>query len=356
MRLGFAACCLSAFVPLCSRAASPPPIAVKVVIVTTFEADYDNPNGTGATPGEAQRWIAGFHLDTLLPLPAAFRPVRMNSDGVLELMTGMATARAAASTMALGLDARFDLSHAYWILAGTAGIDPARASMGSAAWAEWVVDGDIGNAIDPREIPAGWPDGHIPWDRNTPFDPPGSNIGQFYHLNPGLVHWAFGLTRNTPIPDSEGMRQYRRAFTDFPEARRPPFVLIGDTLASATYWQGTLETAWARRWVKLYTAGKGVFTTTACEDSGFLQAITFLGKAGRVDPRRVLVLRAGSDYCLPRPGVTSAESIQYGTDKAYMAEKEAFASLYAVGSVVVQAWVRGWETYRDQIPGNSGGP
>jgi purine nucleoside permease len=356
MRIAFTAFCLTAFAPLFTLAAPPAPIAVKVVIVTTFEADYDNPNGTGVTPGEAQHWITGFHLDTLVPLPAAFRPVRMNADGVLELMTGMATARAAASTMALGLDSRFDLSKAYWILAGTAGIDPARASQGSAAWAEWVVDGDISNAIDPREIPPGWPDGHIPWDQNTPFDPPGSNIGQFYHLNGRLVHWAFGLTRNTPIPDSEGMRKFRSFFTDFPEARRPPFVLIGDTLASATYWQGTLNTAWARRWVKLYTGGKGVFTTTACEDSGFMQTITFLGKAGRVDPNRVLVLRAGSDYCVPRPGVTSAESIQYGTDKAYMAEGEAFASLYAVGSVVVREWVRGWDTYRDQIPGNPGEP
>ena len=42
----------------------------------------------------------------------------------------MATARAAASVMALGSDPRFDLTHAYWIVAGTAGVDP---KVGSAA-------------------------------------------------------------------------------------------------------------------------------------------------------------------------------------------------------------------------------
>jgi purine nucleoside permease len=331
-------------------AAAEAPLPVKVVVVTTFEQDYDNPNATGISPGEAVRWIHGFHLDTVVPLPAGFRPVRMNGDGVLELMTGMTTGKAAASTMAFGLDSRFDLSKAYWILAGIAGVDPVQASIGSAAWAEWVVDGDIKNAVDPREIPKDWPDGSIPWDQSTPFGPLGSNIGQVYHLNPRLVHWAFDLTRSAEIPDSEGMRSYRPRFVGFPQAQRPPFVLMGDTLASATYWQGTLDTAWARRWVKLYTGGRGTFTTTACEDSGFMQAMTLLAKAGRVDLNRVLVLRTASDYCLPRPGVTSAESLQYGTDSAYLGEREAAEAAYVVGGIVVRELVRGWPTYRDAVP------
>lgn len=327
-----------------------PPLPIKVVIVTTFEQDYLNPKATGASDGEASRWIRGLHLDRVVPLPAGFRPVRLNSSGVLETMTGMTTGRAAASTMALGLDPRFDLRQAYWILAGIAGVDPLRASQGSAAWAEWVVDGDIDNFIDPREIPAAWPDGHIPWDGTTPTDPPGRNIGQVYHLNSGLVHWAYGITRDTPIPDSERMRRYRALFPGFPAAQRPPFVLIGDNLASATYWQGRRETDWARRWVALYTGGRGTFVTTSCEDSGFLQAMTLLDKAGKADFRRVLVLRAASDYCVPRPGVTSAESLQYGTDKAYLAMDEAFESAYVVGRRVVDELVRHWRRYETTPP------
>ena len=127
-------------------------------------------------------------------------------------------------------------------------------------------------------------------------------------------------------------------------------MLIGDTLASATYWQGTLDTLWARRWVKLYTQNQGTFTTTACEDSGFMQAMTLLAKAGRVDLRRVLVLRTASDYCAPRPGVTSAESLRYDADKAYMAEREAAESAYVVGGIVVRELVRGWPAYCDAVP------
>jgi len=326
------------------------PTAIKVVVVTTFEDDYDDLSATGLSSGEAYLWIKGMHLNHVLPLPAGFRPVRTNDQGVLELMTGMTTGKAAASTMALGLDPRFDLSKAYWILAGIAGVDPERASLGSAAWAEWVVDGDISNQIDPREIPAGWPDGQIPWDRTTPFDPPAGNIGEVYHLNPALVHWAFDLTRNTPIPDSAGMKNFRAKFNGYPPAQKPPFVLIGDNLASATYWQGRLDTQRARRWVKLFTAGRGNFTTTSCEDSGFMQAMTLLAKAGKVDLRRVLVLRTASDYCMPRPGVTAAQSLVYDSDKAYMADKEASQSAYAVGSVVVNELVKDWPVYKDRVP------
>jgi purine nucleoside permease len=326
------------------------PIPIKVVIVTTFEEDYDNPNATGDTPGEAVAWIKGLHLDKVIPLPAGFRPVRMNDDGVLELMTGMTTGKAAASTMALGLDPRFDFSKTYWILAGIAGIDPKQASIGSAAWAEWIVDGDIANFIDPREIPPSWPDGHIPWDQTSPFGPLGSNIGQLYRLNPELVHWAFNLTKDVAIPDSDGMKKFRARFQGYPQAQRPPFVLIGDNLASATYWQGAVSTDWARRWVKLYTQGKGTFTTTACEDSGFMQSMTLLAKAGRVDLRRVLSLRTASDYCMPIPGVTAVESLQYGTDKAYMALSEAAEAAYVVGSPVVNELVRGWTNYRQKVP------
>lgn len=42
--------------------------------------------------------------------------------------------------MALGLDPRFDLTHAYCLLNGIAGVDRARAWIGSSAWARFVVN------------------------------------------------------------------------------------------------------------------------------------------------------------------------------------------------------------------------
>src|SRR5271170_2631181 len=97
------------------RAQSPTPaspIQVKVVVVTMFERGED----TGDAPGEYQLWVDREHLDQVIPLPAGYHHVRLNKDGVLGMLTGVGTAKAAASVMALGTDPRFDLSKAYWIV------------------------------------------------------------------------------------------------------------------------------------------------------------------------------------------------------------------------------------------------
>ena len=80
-------------------------------------------------------------------------PLFSNDEGVLAVCTGGGIANATATIMALGQDPRFDLSKAYWLVAGIAGGDPEDTSLGSAVWAEHVVDGDLLYEIDAREIP-----------------------------------------------------------------------------------------------------------------------------------------------------------------------------------------------------------
>src|SRR5271167_1208925 len=145
---------------LAARGAVPAaaPIPVKVVVVAMFELGAD----TGDAPGEYQFWVEREHLDQTIPFPAGYHDLRMNSNGVLAVLTGQGTAKAASTIMALGLDPRFDLSKAYWVVAGIAGADPAKATLGSAVWTDWVVDGDLGYEIDAREIPADWTTGYVP--------------------------------------------------------------------------------------------------------------------------------------------------------------------------------------------------
>src|SRR5277367_4393078 len=73
------------------------PIPIKVVVVTMFEAGAD----TGDRPGELQYWVERNHLDQILPFPQAYHGLRLNRDGVLAVLTGMGTAKAAGSIMAL---------------------------------------------------------------------------------------------------------------------------------------------------------------------------------------------------------------------------------------------------------------
>ena len=328
-------------------AAQEPRIPVKVVVVAMIELGAD----TGDRPGEFQYWVERKKLDRVFPFPHGFRDLRMNDQGVLGVVTGVGTARAAATIMALGMDPRFDLTKAYWVVAGIAGVDPADASLGSAVWAEWVVDGDLAHEIDAREIPADWKTGYVPLRRSVPYESPKekADTAEVFRLDPRLVEWAYRLTKDTPLPETEQMKTERALYTG-EVARRPPFVLKGDTLSSGTFWIGALLNAWANDWVAYHTEGQGRYVTTAMEDTGTLQSLTWLGRAGRVDSRRVLVLRTGSDFDVPPPGRTAAEALALTKVGQYAAFQPALESAYRVGAVVVDALLANWEKYRDTLP------
>ncbi len=329
-----------------TASAQPRPIVVKVVVVTTFEVGAD----TGDAPGELQYWVERDRLDTIYPFPDGYHPLRMNSDGELAIVTGEGATHAAASIMALGLDPRFDFSHAYWMVAAIAGGCPERVSLGSAAWARWVVDGDLAYEIDAREIPPGWTTGYVPRGKDRPFEEPAKpEPGQVYALNQGLVDWAFDLTRSTPLEDTPQLKAARSRF-DGAAADRPPFVTLGDEISASTFWHGKLMDAWAQRWVPYFTDGKGVFATTAMEDSGILQSLQFLANAGRVDWRRVLVLRTVSNYDQQPRGMDAAQSLAMQRVGKYAAYRPSLETAYSVGHVVVKELLTHWTQYERTVP------
>ena len=160
------------------------PIEIKVVVINMFEIGQD----TGDAPGEYQYWVEREHLDTIFPFPAGYHDLRLNTrTGVLGVLTGVGTARTAATIMALGLDPRFDLTHAYFLVAGIGGIDPQMGSLASAVWSDYIVDGDLAHEIDAREIPKDWKTGYVPLGKSTPYEQPRAarfgDDGNVYHLN-----------------------------------------------------------------------------------------------------------------------------------------------------------------------------
>jgi len=297
-----------------------------------------------------QYWVERDHLDRVYPLPAGYHAARMNDDGEMAILTGQGTAHAAATIMALGLDPRFDFTHAYWIVAGIAGGSPDRVSLGSAAWARWVVDGDLGYEIDAREIPPGWTTGYVPLRKSKPFDPPAAPLdGQVYALNAGLAEWAFDLTRATPLADSDHLKEIRSHF-DGAAAQRPPFVTVGDEISSSTYWHGKLLDAWAAQWVPYFTGGKGEFATTAMEDTGTLQSLEFLSNAGLVNLKRVLILRTVSNFDRQPRDLSAAESLATQRIGKYSGYLPSLEAAYTVGHAVVSELLTHWPTYQQTIP------
>ena len=324
------------------------PWPIRAVVVATFEIGAD----TGDTPGEFQFWVEREHLDEVIDFPGGVHPLRTNREHtVLAMLSGTTLVNATASMMALGLDPRFDLSRAYFLINGIAGVDPHDASIGSAAWANYVV-GDVAREIDPRDAPAAWPYGLFPVgaDGPKPSAVPAApwTRSNLYVLNPRLAAWAFQQTRALSLGDDPVVAAFRAGFKGYPNAQRPPFVLMGDTFASDYYWHGVIMTQYANDWVSLYTGGKGNFVMTEMEDSGFMQALERLDKMHRVDLARVMVLRTGSNYSMPAPGHTAVESVT----APYIGSKLALESAWLCGSTVLHRILNNWATTAEHIPGS----
>ncbi|MBF0865687.1 MAG: purine nucleoside permease [Gluconobacter potus] len=346
----------AALLSLCAlgSASAHAPIPVRVVVVTTFEIGKD----TGDTAGEYQNWIEKLPLQKTIPAPGTDHDVmHYNPDlHVLGIASGEGPEHMASAITALVLDPRFDLRHAYFVLAGIGGIDPNFGTIGSAVWAPRVINGGLSHLIDPREIPASWPDGFTPVQGSTPDEKPRpalhSGMGDMeYTLDPALVQWVYGLTKDIILPDNDGLKASRLRYTGFAAAQKPPSVQLGDTISGETFWVGAKMNQWAERWVKYWTDGQGVMATTAEEDVAFCQALALQGKAGRVDPKRALILRTASNFDMQPPGQSAAQLL---SDEAHETGFSGFQAsvdaAYTVGSVVVKELATHWDRYEKALP------
>jgi purine nucleoside permease len=321
------------------------PIPVKVAIVVTFEVGADR----GDRPGEFQFWVERENWTQRIDVPGVDHPVLTDGNGTIGVVSGT-TARASNQIMALVLSGRFDFSKTYWIINGIAGVDPAVASIGSAAWARYVIDGDVAYEIDAREADPSWPYAIIPIGSTVPNKKPAYQGWEpdtmMYPLNASLVGWAYSLTKDTPIPDSPEMMAYRATYDGFRNAQKPPFVFYGETFGSCRYWHGKSLTKWAEDWTRLWTDGKGTFAMSDMEDQGIAAALTRLSKMGRVDFQRVLFLRTASNYCMQAP----KQDVNKSLHNDYAGYIPSLEAAYRVGSRVAHELTAHWGEDRDKTP------
>ena len=351
MLLGF---CNSSYSASVKANDAKPPVKVKVVVVSMFEIGNDE----GDAPGEFQLWKARQKLTTQYPLPHGFHDIYANPDtGVIGMVTGMGIARASAAIMALGLDPRFDLSQAYWLVAGIAGVDPADNTIGSAIWTDYVVDGDLAHQIDAREIPSQWSTGYFPLFTHAPFenanavDVNNSPNGEVYALNLPLAKWAYSLTKDTKLLNNEAMDALRAKYTNSASAKALPNVSMGAHLSASTFWHGEKLNTWANDWVAYWTQGKGNFVTSGMEDSATLQSLSYLDNAGVVNKDRLLILRTASNFTMQPPSLSAAENLKLeSSGDGYAAMGAAIEAAYNVGSQVTDYIVTHWETVKDTPP------
>ena len=102
--------------------------------------------------------------------------------------------------------------------------------------------------------------------------------------------------------------------------------------------------------MKYWTDGKGTYAVCGMEDTGTMQSLSWLARAGKVDGRRVLVLRAASNFDQQREGATAAESLAETKVRQYSAYLPALDDAYRVGHVVVDRLVADWGVDRERVP------
>ena len=123
-----------------------------------------------------------------------------------------------------------------------------------------MIDGDLLYEIDAREIPKEWPYGLLPLGAKKPNDKAdGWTVDTIdFPLNEGLAKWAYALTKDHPVKDSAGIAEFRKQFQGYDNAVKPPFVTLGESLASSTYWHGEQMNRWANDWVRLQSGANAI--------------------------------------------------------------------------------------------------
>jgi purine nucleoside permease len=314
------------------------PRPVKVIIISMFGPegktwlDHLGPTQTITVPG----------------LSPDYRAVHCNRDDVCVVTTGMGHANAAASIMALAFSHRFDLHRTYFLVSGIAGINPHQGTLGSVAWAHYLVDFGLQWELDARAIPADWQSGYLGIDTKSGTDKPALPYRtEVFQLNATLLQRAYALSRDVALSDSEAARTYRAKYAYAP-ANQPPAVIQCDTMSSDTWFSGTALGQRAQAWTQLLTDGSGTYCTTQQEDNATFEALQRAASAGLVDLNRVAVMRAGSDFDRPPAGASDVVNLLNYNDQGGF--QPAIDNLYRAGSPLVRAIVKNWSIWKHQVP------
>lgn len=272
---------------------------VKVMVFTMFR-------------NETAPWLSAEPIVRPFPVDGAFSAVWCTDGGLCVTTTGIGKANAASSVTAILRAPQLDFSQAVFLTAGIAGTPPDVGTLGAAAWADWVVDWDLGHHLLPEP---GAPSAEL-------FVPLRVETGyEKFRLNGDLVSLAVEVTKDVPLVDSEQARNYRARYPG-QEGRRPE-VLRCDTITGDDYWHGTELSRLAAQIVRDRTAGAGRYCTTQMEDSA---VALVLARFGYLD--RYVNLRTMSNFDQPHPGQSTIESLRASSGGFPLAVQNA----YRVGS------------------------
>jgi purine nucleoside permease len=281
------------------------PFEVKVLVLTMFD-------------GETRPWLQNEKLGHTFTVPAMDEAMHCGDNGLCVATIGEGKANAATSMSAIVADKQLDLTSAYFITAGIAGISPRTGTLGDADWANWVVDYEIGGHHISKQTDPSIPFGYARGDAD------GTAV---YQLNQELVATAYNLTKNLPLADSADAEADRAHYAG--QAGKKPHVSRCDTVTADDFWTGRDASETAEYVVDQWTNHQGTYCTSQQEDNA---TVTVLAKHGCLD--RYLSLRTASDFDQPYPGQSAHDVLN-----TFPGSSIAFANAYTVGSAVAHYFV-----------------
>lgn len=303
--------------------------APKVLVMAMFEA-------------EAAPWLNTLDLPntiTVPGLPKDHDALSCNAD-LCVMTTTMGYANAASSAMAVGFSDLLDLSQTYVLIAGIAGVDPENGTLGSAAWADHVVDAGLVHRIDSRDAPSDWTSQIVELGAKVPGEKPGWTAGsEVFTLNPALVSAAMDATRDVELADSDDAAAYRANYTQN-AAKGAPQVMVCASVSADTYWHGDTIAQEVADHTALLTDGAADYCMSQMEDNATLTALTRAAEAGRLDMDRVAILRTASNFDRAHDGQDTAASLSATSGGFGPATENAFRVGNAFASLIIEDWDR----------------
>ena len=291
-----------------------------------------------------------------------FPSVHCTLDGsVCQITTGEGEINAASSTLALVLSPEFNLTQTYFLLAGIAGISPEVGTLASVTFAQFAIQVGLQYEIDAREKPSDFSTGYVPQGTTSIDSYPEFIYGtEVFQLNDALRQRAIAFAKTANLSDTQEAQGYRKLFANAP-AQAAPSVIACDTATSDNWWTGELLGQAFQNFTKLVTNGAGSYCTTQQEDNAVLEGLLRGNIARRTDFSRIILMRTGSDFDRPPPGVSTAENLFNG----YHGGDPALANIHLAGVKVVEGILQEWnstfaagiapQTYVGDILGSLGG-
>ncbi|KAJ5156916.1 Purine nucleoside permease [Penicillium canariense] len=313
-------------------------MAPKVFIVSMFEP-------------EGQAWwnIPEFNLlahnITIPGLSPLYPDVHCTEDyEVCHMITGESEINAATSVSAVAFSPLFDLTRTYFFVAGIAGVNPKRATTGSAMFARYAVQVALQYEIDIRELPQTYSTGYIPLGSDFPDQYPTSIYGtEVFELNADLRSIAADFARHARFSDSAAAQVYRAHYANSSEyhaATLAPGVVECDVATSDVYYSGSILGTAFENTTTLFTNGTGDYCSTAQEDNATLEVLVRSSSHKLTDFARIIVMRTASDFDRPYPGSSATYNLLYSDQGGF---EPALENIYRAGIQVVQGILRGWD-------------